>query len=180
MPESNTPSPENGQPLVTPAAPSSPADSSAKLDDILGRLNAFLDMQYPAGRGQPDHATTGDAASPSLASRLTPRMLACLFLAGILVAAVAVLSPAQLPVAAYKLALVAIAGYAGYWLDRWAFPYARPDSFLASADWRANNKPAADRANNPIAPGYEQVFSAAMLRRSLVMLGAMLGLGLGL
>ncbi|UJX43235.1 putative holin [Desulfovibrio sp. JY] len=107
-------------------------------------------------------------------------MLACLVLACLLVAGVAVLSPAQLPVAAYKLALVAIAGYLGYWIDRWCFPYARPDSFLTSADWRADNKPAADRANSPVVAGCEQIYAAAMLRRALVMLGCMLAMGLGL
>ena len=125
-------------------------------------------------------APAGGAATASLASRLTPRMLACLVLAGILAAGVALLSPAQVPVAAYKLALVSIAGYLGYWLDRWCFPYARPDSFLVAADWRADNKPTADRANNPVVPGCEQVYAAAMLRRALIMLATMLAMGLGL
>lgn len=116
----------------------------------------------------------------SLLSRLTPRMLVCLVLAAVLVAAVALLSPQQLPVAAYKLALVTIAGYLGYWLDRWCFPYARPDSFLTSSDWRADKQPVDDRANHPVAEGCEQIYAAAMLRRSLVMLGTMLALGLGL
>ncbi|MGE4536323.1 MAG: putative holin [Desulfovibrio sp.] len=180
MPESNTPPPENGQPSVTPAAPESATGISERLDALAGKFEAFLEAQVSPTVGPVAGSGSAGTASTSLASRLTPRMLACLFLAGILVAAVAIVSPQQLPVAGYKLMLIAVAGYAGYWIDRWCFPYARPDSFLASADWRANNKPATDRANNPIAPGYEQVFSAAMLRRSLVMLGAMLGLGLGL
>jgi len=115
-----------------------------------------------------------------LLSRLTPRMLACLVLTGILVAGVALLSPAQLPVAAYKLSLLSIAGYLGYWLDRWTFPYARPDSFLTAANWRAEKQPAAEKANHPVVPGCEQVYAASMLRRALIMLGAMLAMGLGL
>jgi len=117
---------------------------------------------------------------PSLRSRLTPRMLVCLVLAVVLAAGVALLSPQQLPVAAYKLALVTIAGYLGYWIDRWCFPYARPDSYLVAADWRTENKPTAEQANHPVVTGCEQVYAAAMLRRALVMLGTMLAMGLGL
>ena len=73
-----------------------------------------------------------------------------------------------------------MAGYLGYWLDRWCFPYARPDSFLAAADWRTDANAAADQANHPVAAGYEQIFSASMLRRALIMLGTMLAMGLGL
>jgi len=125
-------------------------------------------------------AVTLTTDKTSLRSRLNPRMLVCLVLAVVLVAAVALLSPQQLPVAAYKLALVTIAGYLGYWLDRWCFPYARPDSFLTSSDWRADKQPSDDRANHPVAAGCEQIYAAAMLRRPLVMLGTMLAMGLGL
>lgn len=123
---------------------------------------------------------SGEATSPSLVSRLTPRMLGCLFLAGVLVAGLAILSPQQLPVAAYKLSLIAVAGYFSYWLDRWCFPYARPDSFLTSADWRAEKGPAPDRANHPVAPGCEIIYAAAMLRRACIIMGGMLAMGLGL
>lgn len=165
--------------------------TGAEKQDPMDRLLAMADLLEKVlpgvtsliGEKSPelvDVATTLSSGKASLLSRLTPRMLACLVLAGILAAGVAVLSPAQLPVAAYKLSLLTIAGYLGYWLDRWCFPYARPDSFLVAADWRADNKPAAERANNPVVPGCEQVYAAAMLRRALVMLGAMVTMGLGL
>ncbi len=125
-------------------------------------------------------AAEADAPKAQLLRRLAPRMLACLLLAVAMAAGVALVSPQQVTVALYKLSLVTMAGYLGYWLDRWCFPYARPDSFLAAPDWRAEKAAAVDQANHPVAPGCEQVFAAAMLRRGLVMLGVMLALGLGL
>jgi len=162
-------------------AAATPAQQPNDVASIKAMLIDLIEEKSKAGAtaGAADLAATVTAKAPLL-SRLTPRMLACLVLACLLVAGVAVLSPAQLPVAAYKLALVAIAGYLGYWIDRWCFPYARPDSFLAAADWRADNKPAADRANSPVVAGCEQIYAAAMLRRALVMLGCMLAMGLGL
>ena len=174
--------PENKEPTAGAAAGAeSPDDALTRIEVKLGALaDAMMQSATPIVSELASLAPAADAGKVSLASRLTPRMLACLVLAGMLAAGVAVLSPAQLPVAAYKLCLVSIAGYLGYWLDRWCFPYARPDSFLTAADWRAEKQPAADAANHPVAPGCEQVYAAAMLRRALVMLGAMLAMGLGL
>ena len=172
MPEANT----AGQAAPAPGidTPEGIAALGAAIAAAMNKTNATSIVNLSAFAG---------AISPTkapLLSRLTPRMLACLVLTGILVAGVAVLSPAQLPVSAYKLSLVTLAGYLGYWLDRWAFPYARPDSFLEAADWRAERQPAADQANHPVVPGCEQIYAASMLRRALVMLGAMLAMGLGL
>ncbi|MGD9643907.1 MAG: putative holin [Elusimicrobiales bacterium] len=174
--------PENKEPTAGAATGAqSPQDAVSEIRNMLGELLTAFGRENATGAGaSPPPAASGSTAKVSLASRLTPRMLACLVLAGMLAAGVAVLSPAQLPVAAYKLCLVSIAGYLGYWLDRWCFPYARPDSFLVAADWRAEKQPAADAANHPVAPGCEQVYAAAMLRRALIMLGAMLAMGLGL
>ncbi|EFL53014.1 hypothetical protein DesfrDRAFT_0062 [Solidesulfovibrio fructosivorans JJ]] len=158
-----------------------PAQQPEDLSSIKAMLLEIIEDKIKVGAdAAPDELTATATAKAPLLSRLSPRMLACLVLACLLVAGVAVLSPAQLPVAAYKLSLVAIAGYLGYWIDRWCFPYARPDSFLVAADWRAENKPAAERANNPVVAGCEQIYAAAMLRRALVMLGCMLAMGLGL
>ncbi|EFL53098.1 hypothetical protein DesfrDRAFT_0146 [Solidesulfovibrio fructosivorans JJ]] len=181
MPESNAPSPENGQPIVTPAAPGKSDDVLARLDTLAGRFESFLKTVAPGTLKSTGTGADGaDAASTSLASRLTPRMLACLFLAGVLVAGLAIVSPQQLPVAGYKLCLVVLAGLLGYWLDRWLFPYARPDGYLAR-EWRAHGRDYPDsEADYAVVPGYETVFAAALLRRALVVLGAMLGLGLGL
>lgn len=149
------------------------------------RISALADMleaqaQRQAGAAVEELTATVAAAAPSLLSRLTPRMLICLLFVVGLAAALAVISPQQLPVALYKLSLVTLAGYLGYWLDRWVFPYARPDSFLVAVDWRADAKPAQDRANHAVVPGCEQVYAAAQIRRALIILGAMLAMGLGL
>lgn len=64
-----------------------------------------------------------------------PRSSLFLVLAVVLLACIAVVSPVQLPVALYKLTLIALAAVIGYWLDRALFPYARPDSYL-ERDWR--------------------------------------------
>lgn len=133
------------------------------------------------GASNTGQAVAVDAGSkPPLLSRLTPRMLACLVMAVAMTAVVAVISPQQLPVSGYKLSLVLVAAFAGYWLDRWAFPYARPDSFLMAADWRAEKGSVQGQANHAIVPGCELIYASSMLRRGAIMLGAMLAMGLGL
>jgi len=110
----------------------------------------------------------------------SPRMTACGCIALALLALTVILSPQQGPVAAYKLALVLTAGYAGYWLDRWAFPYARPDSYLLVGDWRNTVRGQSGGADIPIAAKDAIPFAAAMLRRAVVMGACMLAVGLGL
>lgn len=128
----------------------------------------------------PDQNASAPGGKPSFLARVTPRLLGCLVASVILVAAVALAAPQQIGVILYKACLLALAGYGGYWLDRTVFPYARPDSYLVDADWRTQTEPASDQANHPVVPGYEGVFSSAMLRRGVIMAGAILGLGLGL
>ena len=66
-----------------------------------------------------------------------PRMAGWLLTALLLIIAIALISPQQLPVALYKLSLISLAAVVAYWLDRSLFPYARPDSYLKH-DWRCN------------------------------------------
>lgn len=40
------------------------------------------------------------------------------------------LAPHQLEVTLYKLSLVTLAAWIGYWIDRGLFPYARPHVFI--------------------------------------------------
>lgn len=127
-----------------------------------------------------DQNAAAPGGKPSFLARVTPRLLGCLVAAVVLVAAVALAAPQQIGVILYKACLLALAGYGGYWLDRTVFPYARPDSYLADPDWRGRKEPAQGQANHPVAFGCEQVFAAAMLRRGVIMAGAILGLGLGL
>ena len=52
----------------------------------------------------------------------------------LILAFLAVISPQQLPVIAYKAGLVSFAACIGVWIDRAIFPYARPSGYLKK-DW---------------------------------------------
>lgn len=57
---------------------------------------------------------------------MMPRLSFFMLLAIVLLVVIFFLSPQQMPVILYKLALVTLAAVLGYWLDRHIFPYARP------------------------------------------------------
>ena len=95
-----------------------------------------------------------------------PRMFGWLVLAVLLTALTYALAPQQLPVSVYKLSLVATAAVVGYWIDRAAFPYARPDALLDIKD-------GADHMTLCV------LMSAAMLRRAFIVGATMLSIGLG-
>ena len=86
-----------------------------------------------------------------------------LIIAVLLASVVCFIAPQQLPVSLYKLSLVALAAVAGYWIDRSAFPYARPHVCLVSAQ----------------NPETHALFGFCMLRRAIIMAAAMLAMGLG-
>ncbi|KWZ43760.1 hypothetical protein WS72_13440 [Burkholderia savannae] len=108
-----------------------------------------------------------------------PRLTSWLVAAFILITAIALVSPQQLPVALYKLSLVSLAAVVAYWLDRGLFPYARPDSYL-ERDWRYGSAGPMLDADYRVVAGYEMVFAAAMMRRALIVLGVVIGVALGL
>lgn len=93
----------------------------------------------------------------------------------LLLAAIAVTAPQQLPVSLYKLSLITSAAWVGYWIDRSLFPYARPDAFLTQP-WSVSGPfipvKVLERTN-------EMAFAAAQLRRALVIAAAMIGVALG-
>ena len=91
-----------------------------------------------------------------------PRMVHWIAIALLLLGAIAWLSPQQLPVVLYKLALYSLFAVVGYWADRSLFPYARPHQFHD------------DSLEHAIS------FAAVMLRRAFIILGAVLTGGLGL
>lgn len=153
--------------------------SAEAIDSLLAAMRDHLAAQGDNAGGQAK-AGAASKTSAGVLSRITPRLFGCLLLALGMTSAVAVISPQQLPVACYKLSLMLIAGVAGYWLDRWAFPYARPDSFLTAANWRTESGAVQGQANHAVAAGYELIYAASQLRRALIMLGAMLAMGLGL
>ncbi|AJY31397.1 hypothetical protein BTM_3828 [Burkholderia thailandensis 34] len=112
-------------------------------------------------------------------TRRFPRLTSWIVAAIVLIVAIALMSPQQLPVSLYKLSLVSLAAVVAYWLDRGLFPYARPDSYL-QADWRHGAGNESFDADYKIAAGYERVFAAAMLRRALIVVGVVIGVALGL
>jgi len=111
--------------------------------------------------------------------RRLPRLTSWLTLAALLAVLIALVSPAQLSVVAYKLALISLAAVVAYWLDRALFPYARPDGYLVM-DWRCGNLGASQRVDYPIADGYAWAFIGSTLRRAIIVAGVVIGVALGL
>lgn len=100
-----------------------------------------------------------------------------------LMAIIGALSPAQLPVVLYKLALVSVAAIIGYHLDRALFPYASPGSYLKDKWQKRETKlPNRDGAKPeyPVCDGYLNVFALVVLRRALIVGAVILGVTLGL
>ena len=108
-----------------------------------------------------------------------PRTTTWLVLAAVLLVAIAIVAPPQLPVVLYKACLVALAAVLGYWLDRALFPYARPDGYLVR-DWRHGTDEPVGDVDYPVVQGYIRVFTAAMIRRALVVGAVVLGVAAGL
>lgn len=109
-----------------------------------------------------------------------PRMFLCLFLALLGLAGICLVSPQQGPVILYKIALVLLAGIAGYWLDRWLFPYSRPDGYLKK-EWTAHGLHWPDDiADFEVTRDHMAAFAAALIRRALIVGAAMLAVGMGL
>lgn len=114
-----------------------------------------------------------------------PRLSGWAVITVLLLVAVWLLAPQQLPVSLYKLSLVTLAAVIGYWLDRSLFPYARPDTFqqfedaiLADDDAIAANNGDPDVLVT-IGSSTDVLFAAAMIRRALIVGAAMLAMGLG-
>ena len=103
-----------------------------------------------------------------------PRMAPWLAVSIVLALVVALIAPQQLPVSLYKLSLITSAAWAGYWIDRGLFPYARPDRFIA---WCAS--PGAPGCGLAITREQAIAFAAAMLRRAVLIASAMIGVALG-
>jgi hypothetical protein len=108
-----------------------------------------------------------------------PRNSLWLFFALVLLALIAITSPAQLPVVLYKASLIALAAVLGYWLDRAFFPYARPDGYL-DRDWRHGTMEIEEEADFPVVPAYMLVFCLAMIRRAVIVAAVIIGVALGL
>ena len=108
-----------------------------------------------------------------------PRASTWIVLAVLLLAAVAIVAPPQLPVVLYKASLASLAAVLGYWLDRALFPYARPDGYL-TRDWRLGTDEPLGDVDYRVVRGYESVFVWAMIRRAVIVGAAMLAMAAGL
>lgn len=99
------------------------------------------------------------------------RMLEWVIITVLLTCIIAYLAPQLLPVTVYKLSLVTLAGVIGYRIDRAVFPYARPHEIWEEIK---EASPCAD------VKFLSMIYSATMIRRSIIMLGVMVGTTLGL
>lgn len=108
-----------------------------------------------------------------------PRGTIWFFIALLLLAIVALVSPVQLPVILYKLSLISLAALVGYWIDRSLFPYSRPDGYLMR-DWRYGTDEPEGDVDYPIAGPYHRAFCASMLRRAVIVGAVVVGVALGL
>lgn len=101
------------------------------------------------------------------------RRIAGLVITIALAVAVFILAPQQIGVAISKLSLVTLGGLVGFWLDRIIFPYAEPDDLL-------NRYKSAKFESDEIRDALLESFDRAMLRRSIIMAAAVIGVCLGL
>lgn len=99
--------------------------------------------------------------------------LACLFTQ-------AQASSSLIAVSLYKLHMASLAGWAGYWIDRFTFPYSRPHELLQSAeDDIDHGTPSGPEDTGHIVAGLFYGADQAMLRRSIIIAACLIGICLG-
>lgn len=102
------------------------------------------------------------------------RLLGWQLTALLLLAVIALVSPQQLPVVIYKIALITLAAVLGYWLDRSLFPKAALGQYLI-------HEPALmAQGEYPVKPGYHRIFAAALIRRAIIVAAVCLAVAMGL
>ncbi|HDP8080637.1 TPA: putative holin [Escherichia coli] len=102
------------------------------------------------------------------------RLRGWLVAAVLLLLIIALVSPQQLPVVVYKLSLISLAAVLGYWLDRSLFPKARPGQYLK------HDERLMAEGRWPVQTGLHLVFSAALIRRALIVATVCLAVAMGL
>ncbi|HIA7749082.1 TPA: putative holin [Escherichia coli] len=102
------------------------------------------------------------------------RLRGWLVAAVLLLLIIAPVSPQQLPVVVYKLSLISLAAVLGYWLDRSLFPKARPGQYLK------HDERLMAEGRWPVQTGLHLVFSAALIRRALIVAAVCLAVAMGL
>ncbi|HFV2344666.1 TPA: putative holin, partial [Escherichia coli] len=101
------------------------------------------------------------------------RLRGWLVAAVLLLLIIALVSPQQLPVVVYKLSLISLAAVLGYWLDRSLFPKARPGQYLK------HDERLMAEGRWPVQTGLHLVFSAALIRRALIVAAVCLAVAMG-
>ena len=102
------------------------------------------------------------------------RLRGWLVAAVLLLLIIALVSPQQLPVVVSKLSLISRAAVRGYWLDRSLFPKARPGQYLK------HDERLMAEGRWPVQTGLHLVFSAALIRRALIVAAVCLAVAMGL
>jgi hypothetical protein len=115
----------------------------------------------------------------SVAEAMWPRLFSWILFSTLLFAGLYFTSPQQAAVAYYKFALVIAAAITGYWIDRALFPYSRPDGYLKKF-WQHGSEEPINQADFEVVEQYNRVFSAAMIRRAIIVGCTILGVTLGL
>lgn len=90
------------------------------------------------------------------------------------------LSPVQLPVILYKLALVFVAMIVGTVGDSVICPYGRPSGYLVDDWWKKPDQDGGEDVDYPVVEGYAGIFAAAVIRRGIIVGTVILGVCLGL
>lgn len=103
-----------------------------------------------------------------------PRLSGWLLTAVLLLGTIGLVSPQQLPVVVYKLSLITLAAVLGYWLDRSLFPKSRPGQYLK------HDETLMASGRYPVQTGLHLVFSAALIRRALIVAAVCLAVATGL
>ena len=84
------------------------------------------------------------------------------------------INPELISTTVYKVFAAVAGGWGGYVLDCHLFPYARPDGYLKSDNWKRDRDTLGkqkDAADFPVADDYHAVFAFAQIRRAVVVIG---------
>ncbi len=113
-----------------------------------------------------------------------PRMLVWLVLTIVLMGLALLLQAAApgnlIAVTLYKMHLLALGGWGGYWLDRALFPYDRPHQHIDEADPRCINASTREQRSDLFeALSSGQAQRGAQLRRAIIVAACLITVGLG-
>jgi hypothetical protein len=132
----------------------------------LGRKRFRLNQYYHA-------AYSGGMKTPTLKAL---RMWDWLLVSAVLLIIIYHVKPELLPVDVHKVSLITMAAFVGYWIDRSAFPRARPSAFMA----RPYSPGGGYVPDEAVCTTQQLVFAACMIRRAIIIGSAILGVSLGL